>query len=154
MERDELIETIREVIAEERRERMTHPEARERVTRYQDPTGKTWTSVTMAKAEWVTKILQLCLVVGAVLSLANVVVIRMSVGPLIDEKIGVAIHAHETAAEERMKAIAPTIATRSELDAVKSEMAVSRAQRIEQFNALNARLDRIENMLQILLKQR
>lgn len=87
MDREQLVETIREVIAEERRERMTHPEKRERVTRYTTPEGETYTSVTMARAQWVGLVLGLVLSAASVLGIIGGIGIKLWVEPVIDQKI-------------------------------------------------------------------
>jgi hypothetical protein len=98
MDRDDLVETIRAVIEEDRNERIAHPEERERMTRFTTPEGRSFTAVTLSHWDWLKNIAWLLAGLATILGALNVIYLKMSVEPIMDHKIEV----HSAQAEQRM----------------------------------------------------
>lgn len=154
IDRDELEELIRRVIAEERQESMAHPARREKVTRYTDPDGKTWVSMTMERAEIAQKLIGLAIALCTLLSLVNYAIITYAVRPEIRDQIDNAIAEHELSARTRMNEMLPSIVNRAEWSSWTAEKNEKwRAQDLMN-EAMNARLVRIEEKLDRLIERR
>lgn len=154
IDRDELEELIRRVIAEERQESMAHPTRREKFTRYTDPEGKTWVSATMEKAEMAQKLLGLFLALASIISVVNYAVVNYAVMPSVHGAVESAIDTHEKAVAVRMAEIAPTLVQRAEFE---RRVAVADERWKNQDglnNAMAERLKRIEEKLDRLIERR
>lgn len=154
IDKEELSKLIRDIIAEERAESLAHPGRREKITRYTDPEGKTWVSMTLERTEMVQKIMALFLTLCSVLSIVNYAVIRFAVEPAIHIEIDKAIDDHEVQVRARMNEMAPNIVTQTEFKAWTSEK-TEKWKNQEIFNAgINDRLKRIEEKLDRLIERR
>lgn len=114
IDKEELTELIRDIITEERAESIAHPTRRERVTRFTDPEGKTWVSMTLERGEIVTKLAALLVALTTIFSIANYFVSRLVVYPAIEERVTAEIKNHEEQVRTRMNEVAPTLVTRTE----------------------------------------
>lgn len=109
-----------------------------------DPeTGQEWVTGALAKAE-IVKFAAWCISGLAGLVFAGLILFaKIEVYPEVDRRIV----AHATAARIEMQAVEPKFASAAEMATLRRDMEVSRAQRIEQFAAIQAQLDRIEARL-------
>lgn len=116
VEKEELLEMIRQSIREFDAERMSHPTRRERVTRFTDPDGKTWVSTTLEKAEVIRK----ALLVGAAIIGATVALVQFTnrwfLVPTMDERAASIVAAHESEVRAEMAAVTPGFVTKAEFD--------------------------------------
>lgn len=116
LDREELEELVRRVIAEERNEALAHPGRREKYTRYTDPDGKTWVSATLERGEVFRKVL--AVVTLMIASAAGLVAFtnQWFLLPTIDSRADVKIEAHEQRVRKEMDAKTPAFVTRAEFD--------------------------------------
>lgn len=138
---EELRETIRaELDAHDVRHRM----AQRKPTKITDPeTGKEWLTGALDKAELV-RFAAWCVGGLAGLVFAGLVLFaKVEVYPEVDGRI----KAHAEAAKIEMQRITPQFASAVEVATLRKDLEISRAQRIEQFAAIQAQLDRIEQRL-------
>lgn len=121
MDREELRDVIRDVIAEERAASMSRELKRERFTRYTDPEGKTWVSATLERGEMLRKVL---LILAAIVG-ATVAAVQFTntwfLMPTIDRRAQSLIQAHEVRVKAEMEATVPTFVTSSEFNAKVAE---------------------------------
>lgn len=129
-DRDDLRAVIREVLSEQDRQHRYIPRAP--FQRFADPEGKPWYSATVSRVQAVMAIFALLTTIAGA--------IWVSVLPLVDQQIKAYAVEHEKQAIERF-------ATKPEVAALSQALAVSKAERVEQFNAIQRQLDRIEREL-------
>ena len=143
-------EAIREAVIEVLREQAHHPPFHRRapIARQTDPNGKTWLSVTASKAQAVLILISLMGSLFGGMWASMAVRDELVVYPRVTAMVEGVMRAHKDDVRAEMSALRPTIATRVELDALAKELAVSRAERIEQYTAIQAQLDRIERRLE------
>lgn len=147
MDREELEEIIRRVIAEDRAEQLAHPSRRERVTQFTDPDGNTWISRTLTKAEELKRMFML---VGFVCSLfigAAGVIYKYALLPEFKGEISSQLDAHNVEATKRMNEVLPTIVTRGEFDRRVAMSDAKWAAQEERYIVLTEWLTRIEAKL-------
>jgi len=129
-DRDDLRELIREILSEQAAAHPYRPRAP--LARFEDPDGKPWYSATLSRVQAVMAIFALLTTIAGA--------IWVSVLPLVDQQIKAYAVEHEKQAIERF-------ATKPEVAALSQALAVSKAERVEQFNAIQRQLDRIEREL-------
>lgn len=153
MEREEMEDLIRQVIAEERHESLAHPARREKFTRYTDPDGKTWMSATMDRAEIAQKMIGFVIASCTLLGVINYAILTFSVRPAVRNEIDARIGQHEDQARTKMNEMLPYIVKREEWVAWTSD----KSRRWQQQDALNEalenRLTRIEEKLDRLIER-
>lgn len=137
-------EQIRELIREELEEHdKRHVFARREPTKITDPEGNEWITGALRKAE-VVKFLWWALgAVASVVFAGLILFARVEIYPEVNERIQI----HEEAAQRRMAEVSKNYATLSDVAKVDAALQVSRAERIQQFEAIKAQLDRIEERL-------
>lgn len=153
LDREELEELIRRVIAEERAEAMSHPLHREKFTRYTDPDGKTWVSATMERAEVAQKMIAFVLALIALLSSVNYAVLTYAVRPAIEVEIKREMAAHNEDARRRMDEMLPHIVNREEWVAWTAEKKQMWDRQQEVNELMEKRLTRIEEKLDRLIER-
>lgn len=137
-------EQIRELIREELDEHdRRHMFARREPTKITDPEGNEWITGALRKAEVVKFLWWALSAVAGVVFAGLILFARVEVYPEVDERI----ISHEKAAQTRMAEAVKGYATISDLAKVDAAVQVSRAERIQQFEAIKAQLDRIEERL-------
>jgi len=137
-------EQIRELIREELEEHdKRHLFARREPTKITDQDGNEWITGALMKAE-VIKFLWWALgAVASVVFAGLILFARVEIYPEVDDRIEL----HEKAAQTRMLESVKGYATINDLAKVDAAVQVSRAERIQQFEAIKAQLDRIEERL-------
>ena len=145
-----LRETIREAVLDVLREEREHPAYHPRApfVRHVDPDGKTWLSATASKAQAITAILGLLAAVFGGIWGSMAVRDSIVIMPQVAESIEARLADHERHVREAMEAVRPTIATKAEVAELSEQLAVSRAERITQYTAIQAQLARIEARLE------
>jgi len=129
-DRDDLRELIREILSEQAASHPYRPRAP--LARFEDPDGKPWYSATLSRVQAVLAIFALLTTIAGA--------IWVSVLPLVDQQIKAYATEHDRQAMERF-------ATKAEAAALREVIAVSTAERVEQFNSIQRQLDRIEREL-------
>lgn len=146
IEREDLAELIREILEEHER---IHPyHRRDTLVSFKDPQGRPWYSATVSKVQAISAVLTLLVTIFAGIWASMAVRDELVVYPRVNGIVRVQLDEHERDVRAEMSALRPTMATRTELDALAKEVAVSRAERIEQYTAIQAQLDRIERRLE------
>lgn len=147
MNEEELRAMIRAELEDHDRRHLLAPRAPSTIT---DPdTGKQWITGALDKRELV-KFAAWCISSLAGLVFAGLILFaKVEVYPEVDQRIRV----HSTQARAEMEMIQPRFATAEQLAALRSEVAVSRAERVtrdeaimERLGEIMRRLDRIEGM--------
>ena len=141
MSDEELRELIRAELDAHDRRHIFSPRAPATIT---DPeTGQELVTGALQKAE-IIRFAAWCVGGLAGLVFGGIVLFaRVEVYPEVDRRIV----AHAVAAKVEMQAIEPRFASAADMATLRRDMEVSRAQRIEQFTAIQAQLDRIEARL-------
>lgn len=113
-----------------------------------DPsTGKEWITSTLKKGE-IVKFFAWAFSGVATIVLAGLLIFaKIEIYPETDRRTDAKIVAHSTAARIEMQALQPQFASASEVATLRKDLEVSRAQRIEQFEAIQQQLNRIEQRL-------
>lgn len=154
MDRDELEEIIRRVIAEDRAEQLAHPSRREKVTQFTDPQGNTWISRTLSKAE---ELRRMALLVGFVCSVfigAGSILYKYVLLPEFQHVVSSQIEEHSMQARRQMETVTPTIVLRSEFDRRAATDDARWAAQGDTNNALQAWMVRVEAKLDRLIERR
>lgn len=121
MDRDELISVIKEVIAEDRAERITHPEQRQKYTSYETPEGRTWTAVTLEKGEMLRKAVTIISTVCVFIGSLFIGYYELIISPRNERATASMIHQHELEAAGRMREEAAKYALAEDLKMLKVE---------------------------------
>ena len=143
---DDIRSLIVQVLEEQQREHAYTK--REPLVRFADPDGKPWYSATVSKVQAMSAVLALLATIFAGIWASMSARDNLVVYPRVEQIVDGKLADHESDVRAEMSALRPTIATRVELDALAKEVAVSRAERIEQYTAIQAQLDRIERRLE------
>lgn len=154
MDRDELEEIIRRVIAEDRAEQLAHPSRREKVTQFTDPQGNTWISRTLSKAE---ELRRMTLLVGFVCSVfigAGSILYKYVLLPEFQHVVSSQIEEHSMRARRQMETVTPTIVSRSEFDRRAATDDARWAAQDDTNDALQAWMVRVEAKLDRLIERR
>lgn len=137
-------EQIRELIREELDEHdKRHMFARREPTKITDPEGNEWITGALRKAEVVKFLWWSLTAVAGVVFAGLILFARVEVYPEVDNRI----ERHEKSAQSRMLESVKGYATIGDLNKLDAAVQVSRAERIQQFEAIKAQLDRIEERL-------
>lgn len=115
---------------------------------FRDENGNEWVTGALKKAE-IVRFIAWCLAgVAAIVFSGLVLFAKVEIYPEVDRRI----EAHQLEAEKEMSRIAPTFASTAELKELRTDLEVSRAQRIEQYASIQAQLNRIEARLDKLVR--
>lgn len=137
-------EQIRELIREELEEHdRRHVFARREPTRITDPEGNEWITGALRKAEIIKFLWWAMGIVASVVLLGLILFAKVEIYPEVDQRIGI----HQEEAQRRMSDATKSFATLADVAKVDAALQVSRAERIQQFEAIKAQLDRIEERL-------
>lgn len=136
--RDDLRAVIREVLSEQDRQHGYIPRAP--FQRFADPEGKPWYSATVSRVQALSAVLALLTTIFGAIWFSMATRDQIVVLPLVDQRIKSYAVEHDKQALERF-------ATKAEAAALREVIAVSTAERVEQFNAIQRQLDRIEREL-------
>ncbi|HQP93135.1 MAG TPA: hypothetical protein PK570_04155, partial [Thermoanaerobaculia bacterium] len=105
-----------------------------------DPEGKPWYSATVSRVQALSAVLALLTTIFGAIWFSMATRDQIVVLPLVDQRIKSYAVEHDKQAHERF-------ATKAEAAALREVIAVSTAERVEQFNAIQRQLDRIEREL-------
>lgn len=137
-DRDELRQLIREILVEQDRQHSCVTRAP--FVRFADPDGKPWYSATLSRVQALSAVLALLATIFGAIWVSMATRDQIVVLPLVDQRIKSYAVEHDKEALERF-------ATKAEAAALREVIAVSKAERVEQFNAIQRQLDRIEREL-------
>lgn len=153
---DEIRRMVAEVLAEQQTPSSRQFSKREPLVRFSDPEGKAWYAATISRVQAISAILSLLGTIfagiWASMSVRDQLVVFPQVAEIVQHGIQAEITRSEAKARAEIEALRALAATRVELEALAKEHAVSRAERVEQYNAIQAQLDRIERRLERLGK--
>lgn len=153
LDREELEELVRRVIAEDRAEQIVHPSRREKVTQFTDSEGNTWISRTLTRTE---ELRRMAALVGFVCSLfigASTALYKYVLLPEFQHEVAVQVTAHASEARAQMNAVLPTIVTRGEFDRRVAMADAKWEAADERYAALSEWLKRIEEKLDRLIER-
>jgi hypothetical protein len=124
-------------VEQERASRLSHPEERRRVTKFQAPDGREWISTTLEKAELWKRVILLIVFAGSIMGGVLGGYYEVVVLPREERRIAEMIHQHELDAQARMEVVAKKYALDSDLQVLRAE----KAQKWEDQDKFNARIE-------------
>ena len=144
-----LREAIREAVMDVLTEERLHPAFHKRgpLSKQVDPEGKTWISATASRAQAIAIILSFLATIFAGIMASMAIRDEVKVYPRVQEIIDGRLKDHEAHVKQTMEAVKPLLASKEEVAELAKQLAVSRAERIEQYTAIQLQLNRIEDRL-------
>ena len=147
-------EQLRELIREILEEQDIHAfHRRQTLVRFKDPDGRPWYSATISKVQAASAVFALLATIFGAIWVSMAARDEIVVYPRVSRMISASEADHIEFSDERY-------ATKSEVGQVATALAVSKAERVEQFNAIqrqldvqDKRLERIEAMLERLARR-